>query len=183
MHVHQELESFYLGAVDALPVSPGFAQMPEQGIGYRVQGIVAKPYTQNPLPSTLDPKPVEPTSRRAKKVLLILEDFDEIRASLAKQKQRYDIFSCAKLRDALILAREQSPSLLLINSNFRDENTYRAIEQLRAVLPTSIIVLMGGPDTVKAQEQALRAGASKVIDKTCDYSAMDINADRQTIFN
>jgi ActR/RegA family two-component response regulator len=163
MQSHQELESYYLGAVDARSLGE------ERNIMVRMTA------------GESNRSGVSLRAAKPKMILLILEDFDEIRAFLAGHftKQGYDVFSSATLRDALTLAREEPPSLIFIDYDLSDENAYHAIAQLRAMLPTSIIILMGGPGTIGIEERAKHAGASKVIDKTSDFTTMDEIVDRQ----
>jgi ActR/RegA family two-component response regulator len=161
MHLHQELEEFYLGGTPAYAAggaSLSLAQkMPSNGS--RVSG------SRKHSKSVITPKTV----------LLILENFDEIRAFLVRHfdQKEYEVYSSATLRDALVLAWEESPKVMLIDYDLRGETALHAIQRLHFALPNSYIVLIGGPQTQEVTEQAILAGASKVLSKAYSISEMD----------
>ena len=122
-----------------------------------------------------------------KTVLLILEDFDEIRAFLVRHfdQRRYEVYSSATLRDALVLAWEESPHVVLVDYELTGETAIHAIQRLHLALPHGNIVLIGGPQTPEGIEQAILAGASKVLSKSYAISEMDTivgNASNQSEF-
>ncbi len=108
-------------------------------------------------------------------VLLILEDFDEIRAYLSRHfiQYQYDVFSSATLRDALAIAWEETPTAILIDYITSGETAFRAIERLHEAVPQSYIVLVGGPDSEEIKQHALRVGASQVLPNSYTISDMD----------
>jgi DNA-binding response OmpR family regulator len=119
----------------------------------------------------------------ARSALLIIEDFDEIRALLARRftKHGFDVFSSATVRDALTIAREEAPQVIVIDYDLSPipfeggtgEMACHAIRRLRETLPKSHILLMGGPDTVEFKEQTQLEGASKVLTKEFKESEID----------
>jgi ActR/RegA family two-component response regulator len=108
-------------------------------------------------------------------VILILEDFDEIRAFLARHyvQQGYELFSAATLRDGMAIAWEDSPQLILVDYDLGGETAIHAIERLHEAQPHSYIVLLGGPQTIEVGDEAILAGASKVLSKAYNISEMD----------
>jgi DNA-binding NarL/FixJ family response regulator len=110
-----------------------------------------------------------------KTVLLILEDFDEIRAFLVRHfdQHRYEVYSSATLRDALVLAWEETPQVILIDYDLSGETALHAIQRLHLALPQGHIVLIGGPQSQEGIEQAILAGASKVLSKSYTITEMD----------
>jgi DNA-binding response OmpR family regulator len=108
-------------------------------------------------------------------VLLILEDFDEIRAYLSRHfiQHHYDVFSSATLRDALAIAWEETPTAILIDYMICGETAFRAIERLHEAAPKSYIVLVGGTGTEEIKQHALTVGASQVLPKAYTISDMD----------
>ncbi len=112
---------------------------------------------------------------KPKTVLLILEDFDEIRAFLVRHydQRGYEVYSSATLRDALVLAWEETPQVILIDHDISGETALHAIERLHLALPQSYIVLIGGPQTQEATERAILAGASMVLSNAYSISEMD----------
>ena len=115
------------------------------------------------------------TPAKPKPILLILEDFDEIRAFLVRHfdQKGYDVFSASTLRDALVIAWEETPQVILIDYELSNETALHALERLHVALPQSYIVLIGGPQTREVTERAILAGASKVLSKTYAISEMD----------
>ena len=110
-----------------------------------------------------------------KTILLILEDFDDIRAFLVRHfdQRGYEVYSSATLRDALVIAWEQAPRVILIDSDLRGETAIHAIQRLHEALPESYIVLVGGPQTLEVTERTILAGANKVLSKSYAISEMD----------
>ncbi|MDP4198616.1 MAG: response regulator [Bacteroidota bacterium] len=97
-------------------------------------------------------------------VLLILEDFDELRALLARHfvERGYEVFSSSTLRDALAIAWEEAPQMIIIDYSLRGEDAMHVIERLHNAQPLSQIVLAACPPEVEVEEQAIAAGASRV---------------------
>ncbi len=108
-------------------------------------------------------------------VLLIVEDFDEIRAFLSRHftKGGYEVFSSSTLRDALAILWEEWPHVIIIDYDLDGESSLHAVERLHDARPESYIVLIGGPGTSDVEERALEAGASKVLSKAYAISEMD----------
>jgi len=108
-------------------------------------------------------------------VLLILEDFDEIRAFLSRHfmAHDFDVFSASTVRDALAIAWEESPQVVIVDYDLTSENALRAIERIRIAAPESYIVLIGGANTESLFAGASEIGASKVISKVYALNEMD----------
>jgi CheY-like chemotaxis protein len=114
------------------------------------------------------------TPHRAKGNVLILEDFDAIRALLAEQfkRQGYDVDSSATLHGALALAHDREPNVLYVDYNLSSENPFNAIQQLRLALPNTTIVLIAGPLSANDQERAFNSGASRIMQKDYNLAGM-----------
>lgn len=110
-----------------------------------------------------------------KSKVLILEDFDEIRALLSQHfvRQGYEVYSSATLDGALSMSKDRAPDVLFIDYDLASENPFDATRQLHAALPQSRIVLMGGPGTEDEHQRAIHAGASSIMDKAYDLTGMD----------
>ena len=160
MHLHQEMESFYLGTLDASV----------DAYSYSTEGITMTEGTKHGVKGTMIPTSTEPRI-----VLLILEDFDEIRAFLANHfsKRGFDVFSSATLRDALAIAWEEDPRVIIIDYDLSGEIALHSIKRLHDARPESCILLVGGPQTLEVEEQAILAGATKVLSKSYEISEMD----------
>jgi ActR/RegA family two-component response regulator len=161
MHLHQELEGYYLGTA------------PEQT--FEVSTAAPSVKIRAKASRASFPKRQRQIEVTPKTVLLILEDFDEIRAFLVRHfdQKGYEVYSSATLRDALVIAWEEAPRVILIDYDLRGETAVHAIGRLRDALPQSYIVLIGGPQTQEVAERAILAGASKVLSKAYAISEMD----------
>lgn len=115
------------------------------------------------------------TAREYPPVVLILEDFDSIRAYLKNhfKMQGYDVLSAATIRDAIELAEAEYPQIVIIDYDLNGEDAYEAIRRLRGILPLSYIVLMGGPDTATIEEHARRSGVSRVLAKAYELGELN----------
>ena len=168
MHLHQELEDYYLG-IDPM----------DSMRNYELR------MTNDDIPSSQIIRNSKFVSRHSPCGLLIIEDFDSIRALLSHHfKQRgFAVCSSATVRDALTLAREEHPKIIILDYDLSCENALNAIERLRAVLSDSYIVLMGGPGTPDVDERATHAGASAMLAKAYRLSELDeiIDGARRTI--
>ena len=156
MHLHQEMETFYLGAGEGDCAVTKFSTSPGSSTKFR----------RNRGAELWAPKPC---------VILILEDFDEKRSFWARHlgKERHDVFSSAKLRDALAIAWEELPQIILVDYDLSGENALHAILRLREARPESYIVLIGGPQTIAVGDEAMLAGASKVLSKAYKIEEMN----------
>jgi ActR/RegA family two-component response regulator len=161
MHLHQELEGYYLGTT------------PNQEFDAPTIAFAAKMTAKRSSASISKKK--QAVDNKPKTILLILEDFDEIRAFLVRHfdKRGYEVYSSATLRDALVIAWEEMPRVILIDYDLRGETAMHAIQRLHEALPQSYIVLIGGPQTQEVTERAILAGANKVLSKSYAISEMD----------
>src|SRR5581483_2022349 len=156
MHLHQELENFYLGmADDTHPHSNG-------GLTDPAHRMVSR-------------KPRGRHIERPQCTMLILEDFDEIRAFLARHftQNGYEVFSSSTLRDALALAWEEVPQIIIVDYDLAGERAIHAVERLHTAMPQSDIVLIGGPGTTDVEENATLAGATTVLPKAYAITERD----------
>jgi ActR/RegA family two-component response regulator len=80
---------------------------------------------------------MSPLPKAAESVLLIIENFDKIRADLAHHfvSAGYRLFSAATLRDALTLSNDNIPDVVILDFELRGGQALSAIEQLRTCLP------------------------------------------------
>ncbi len=159
MDSHQALESFYLGSEEDWPM----AQTTRDIRSFRNHKIHDRSVENRD------------HSYTSKGTLLILEDFDAIRAYLSEhfRSHGYQVYSASALGDALAVAREEDPEVVAIDYDLGTENAYQAIEHLRSALPGSYIVLMGGPGTHEIEERAKQAGASRVLGKAYHLAELD----------
>lgn len=108
-------------------------------------------------------------------VLLILEDFDQLRARFARHfaQNGYDIYSSSTIAGALMIAREERPQAILVDYELRGAAIAGAITKLREALPESYIVLIGAPETGALEVMAKSAGATEVIERSGSIGLVD----------
>ncbi len=123
------------------------------------------------------------SARQPHSALLILEDFDALRARLGAclVKTGYDVFSSATLRDALAIGREEAPRVIIVDNNLSSEGAAYAIKRLHTLLPRSYILLIGGPDSLDFRERLELEGASKVLSN--GYSPCELTQIIESISN
>ncbi len=97
--------------------------------------------------------------------LLILEDFDEIRASLAQHFERtgYRVYSAARIEDAVAISQGMLPTIILVDHDLMYERWQFAVKTLRTQMPGSKIIVLGGVDSAALSDEALSNGASEVF--------------------
>lgn len=108
-------------------------------------------------------------------VVLILEDFDAIRAwtSHHLEQKGYDVYSSATLHDAIQLAKDESPQIVLVDYDMSGEDAIWAVGQLRGLAPKAFILVLGGPGTAAVEHHAIEAGATQVLSHAYDVHMLD----------
>ena len=110
-----------------------------------------------------------------RKVLLIVEDFDQIRNILGKffQVNGYVVISVGTLDDALHVGRSENPSLLIVDFEMQKNDPYRILSILHHSLPESNVALMNGARQRCNEEKAHEAGASRILERSLNISALE----------
>ena len=109
------------------------------------------------------------------RVVLIVEDFDAIRTILARYFQHlgFEVISAGTIHDALIVAADRTPDVVIVDFDLRGDDPYRAVESVHDAEPESFIVLMNGWTKRSAEEKAKAAGAQQIIERTFDTAVLD----------
>lgn len=99
------------------------------------------------------------------RVLLILEDFDEIRATNGRSlcEDDYEIFSASTLVGALEIIQTEAPVAVIVDHNLFGETVYRGLQLLRQAMSDRMIILYSMKSNDRLRENALKAGATLVI--------------------
>ncbi len=112
---------------------------------------------------------------RAVPSLLVVEDYDKLRAMLGHHFERrgYRVYSVSRGKDAEAIAHSLLPQLILLDYDLAGEDALTIAKHLQAILPGSQIVITGGPDNalVRAKMNALE-GVS-YFPKTHELSMLD----------
>ena len=104
--------------------------------------------------------------------ILIAEDQEHVREALADHVRAhgYPVLLCASPQEALTVASQQSPELVLVDMNYRRDSTsgvegLNLIESLRQMDNTLPIVALTAWGNVDLAVHAMRSGASDFIEK------------------
>ena len=108
--------------------------------------------------------------------MLIADDEERIRMGLTKlMKQDSDIASILQAEDgeeALALATQQRPDIMLVDINMPFMNGLEFIEKIRAVCENSAIIVITGYDEFEYAQKALRLGVSEYLLKPVQEEAL-----------
>ena len=107
--------------------------------------------------------------------ILIVEDFDAIRALMARHYERegFTVYSASTPKDAMIIARTINPVIVVLDYDLSHANPLDTLRALRQELPHSIIILTGGNGTSILREKALTSGASDLLAHGYDLTMLD----------
>jgi len=113
-------------------------------------------------------------------VLLILEDYDAIRAFYSShfEKRGFEVFSAARLADAIELAELEEPAIIIVDYDLAGESADKVVSRLRRHSPKSKIVVLGGLAHQAVQESLKKAGADDYLSKAYDVELVDLIAKR-----
>jgi len=103
-----------------------------------------------------------------KRSVLILEDYDTIRSIIGRNlaQQGYNLISTGSIRDAIPVAREELPQLIIFDVNMTMvEEPMVTLAQLHSILPHTKIIVINGKLPIK-EEKFLSTGAFKVIHRS-----------------
>lgn len=107
--------------------------------------------------------------------ILIVDDDDELRATLAEQLDLHEEFCTAQAangNEALIAVREQAPDLVIMDVGLPDMDGRKAVQQLRSEgFKSPVIILTGHADDEDAVV-GLDAGANDYVLKPFRYAVL-----------
>ena len=107
--------------------------------------------------------------------MLILEDFDSIRAYLAHHFERlgFRVYSAARIGDAIAICQSMLPRVIIIDHDLIGEQWQDAVQEMRANLPGSTIIVMGGVASDGLRTEARGLGASQLFPGGYDLEKLD----------
>jgi two-component system, response regulator RegA len=98
--------------------------------------------------------------------VLIVDDDERVLATYDRYRSRNrTIVTASNGQAACEIARKHAPGLALVDLQLGKESGIDVIRKLKAVHPSTIIVLLSGYASVQATVQAMRAGADDVLEK------------------
>lgn len=107
--------------------------------------------------------------------VLIVEDYDAIRAYMARHFERegFRVYSASNASNALALADTVLPQIVVVDYDLSHEDALTAVSQLRATLPGSIIMVYGGVESNEFHERVKACGADDVLTTGYDLESLD----------
>ena len=127
--------------------------------------------------STMDPNarkiPVEDNAVK----LLLVEDTEDNRFMMRRllEMEGYDVVEARNGEEAVKVAKEESPSLVLMDLSLPVIDGLAATRLIREVpaLQKTPIIAVSAHDTADFQAEALEAGCNSYITKPIDFSELD----------
>lgn len=106
--------------------------------------------------------------------ILIVED-DELYASTLKRRLTKHSFVCAlagNKSDALLLSKQLSPDVILLDMHLAGESGLSIIKPLRASVPKAKIILLTGYASIATAVEAIKLGANDYLAKPVDTTTL-----------
>jgi DNA-binding response OmpR family regulator len=107
--------------------------------------------------------------------LLVIEDYDKLRAALGQHFERrgYRVYSVSRGRDAEAIAVSVLPQAVLLDYDLGSEDAVMLAKHLRAILPGSTIVITGGPDNALVRRKIESVSNIQYLPYTHELTALD----------
>jgi DNA-binding response OmpR family regulator len=109
------------------------------------------------------------------RTLLVVEDYDKLRAALGQHFERRGcrVYSVSRGRDAEAIAVSMLPQAVLIDYDLDSEDAVLTAKHLRTILPGSTIVITGGPDNVLVRRKIEAIGNIQYLPQTHELASLD----------
>ncbi len=109
------------------------------------------------------------------RVLLIIEDFDEIRAMLSRHFVRfgYSVLSASTFQGAVDIAANNLPNAIIVDYQLSGESVIEAIVKFRERIPDCYILLVGCPGSAQNITLALELNISLERSRRFGMSEID----------
>ncbi|HKJ05778.1 MAG TPA: sigma-54 dependent transcriptional regulator [Geopsychrobacteraceae bacterium] len=108
--------------------------------------------------------------------ILVVDDEHLIRWSLEQnlKKQGYDVLACGSGEEALRLAQEESPDLVLLDIQLPDINGVEVLERIRDIDEEMIVIMVTAIGVLETAVRAMRTGAYDYINKPFNLDELAI---------
>lgn len=112
-------------------------------------------------------------SRKFRRILVV-DDDERIRRvfECAVREDDRAVYLAADRAEAMEVAREMSPDLVLVDLRLRRELGLEVLRDIKQLLPDTTVVVMSAFLSVSAAEAALLGGAARVVDKAIGFRAI-----------
>lgn len=112
---------------------------------------------------------------RAIPSLLVVEDYDKLRAMLGQHFERrgYRVYSVSRGKDAEAIAHSLLPQVILLDYDLAGEDALTIARHLQTILPGSKIIITGGPDNAVVHAKIKALDGVAYFPKTHELSTLD----------
>jgi DNA-binding NtrC family response regulator len=109
----------------------------------------------------------------SEKVLLIDDEKDFLEIMSERMRNRdIDVTTASSAKDALDLAAQGSYDAIILDLQMPEMDGLQALEKLKAINPDLQVILLTGHATVEKGVQAMKLGASDVMEKPADIQVL-----------
>ena len=107
-------------------------------------------------------------------LILIVDDQEDIRRSLTGilEDEGYQVLTASNGSDALEVAREEAPDLVLLDIWMPGMDGIQALESLKSQMPDLTVVMMSGHGTIETAVKATKLGAYDFVEKPFSLDKM-----------
>jgi len=109
----------------------------------------------------------------SEKVLLIDDEQDFL--EIMSERMRYrdiDVTTASSAREALALAEEGAYDAIVLDLQMPEMDWLQTLEKLKAINPDLQVILLTGHATVEKGVQAMKLGATDVLEKPADIQVL-----------
>lgn len=102
--------------------------------------------------------------------ILVVEDDNSFRAVLvsALEARGYDVVGVSDAASAIATAKRDSPEMAVVDLRLPDESGLDVLRQLKAIDPTTAVVVLTGYGSIATALEAVRLGAVHYLTKPTD---------------
>ena len=106
--------------------------------------------------------------------ILLVEDNEMNRDMLSRRLQRkdYKVISAINGEDAVIIAKQLSPDIILMDMELPIKDGWVASKEIKAIMPSTPIIALTAHAFAGDKEKALSAGCDDYATKPVDFNAL-----------
>ena len=106
--------------------------------------------------------------------VLLIDDEKEFLEVMSERMQNRDIdvTTASSARDALALVEKESYDAIILDLQMPEMDGLQALERLKAINPELQVILLTGHATVEKGVQAMKLGATDVLEKPADIQTL-----------
>ena len=109
----------------------------------------------------------------SEKVLLIDDEKEFLEVMSERMQNRdIDVTTASSARDALALVEKESYDAIILDLQMPEMDGLQALERLKAINPDLQVILLTGHATVEKGVQAMKLGATDVLEKPADIQTL-----------